>query len=163
MRKVKVAFLFAVLLVACQKKEEEPPNIHPAHQIVETDDLPPVIKLEDLVPMGFDTTTIYAIEPHFALLNDALVVLAELKSSFDSTSDGAQRGRLNSYAIPFHLTGDRHQRMILDLLSPPLDSLFDSYVERRKQEVGLADWHVDHRQEGPATELPGLTRPEGRR
>jgi hypothetical protein len=125
-------------------------------EIVQTSDLPPVIRLDDLVPLGFDTTTLYLIEPSFHLLNGALVTLAELKQSYDRTTDNTERTRLNRYAVPFHITADTHQRAILMQLAPPTDSVFDRYVEGRKRAVGLTDWHVDHRRQRPATELPGL-------
>jgi hypothetical protein len=125
-----------------------------APYIVETTHLAPVIAIDDLTALGFDTATIYRIEPHFASLNTALVAMGELKKSYDATEDVRRRNELNAYAIPFHLTADRHLRFILSVLKPPQDSLFDRYVAERKRAVGLEDWHPDHRQPTPG--LPGL-------
>ncbi|HET9439832.1 MAG TPA: hypothetical protein VFO52_06660 [Longimicrobiales bacterium] len=162
--KSTAAVLACLILAGCSAEQ---PSADAATQtaseggLLETTDLPPVIVIEDLVPMGFDTTTLYQIEPHFATLNTALVTLAELKRSYDESPEEERRTRLNSYAVPFHITADTHQRAILRSLEPPLDSLFDKYVEERKRAVGLRDWHIDHRQEPPASELPGLAPPTG--
>jgi hypothetical protein len=155
-----ICVLITVVLPACDREAPAPAaNADSAGtptEIIQTSDLPPVIRLEDLVPLGFDTTTLYLIEPSFHLLNGALVTLAELKQSYDRSTDSAERTRLNRYAVPFHITADTHQRAILTQLTPPTDSVFDRYVEGRKRAVGLTDWHVDHRRPRPATELPGL-------
>jgi hypothetical protein len=157
-----VCVLAALSVAACDRPAPVPAatadsaNADPPSAILQTSDLPPVIRLDDLVPLGFDTTTLYLIEPSFHLLNGALVTLAELKSSYDRSTDAAERTRLNRYAVPFHITADTHQRAILTQLAPPSDSVFDRYVESRKRAVGLTDWHVDHRRQRPATELPGL-------
>lgn len=143
------------------KDAEPPPDLgHGERYIVETSHLAPVIAVDDLIALGFDTVTLYEIEPHFAAMNTALVAMAELKKSYDAAQDAQRRAQLDSYAIPFHLTADRHQRFILQLLKPPLDSVFDHYVEERKRAVGLEDWHPDHRQPTPG--LPGLTPPTRR-
>lgn len=143
---------------ACADQEPPPPvRTHDERRLVETADLPAVISVDDLMAIGFDSMAAYQIEPHFAALNTALVAMAELKKSYDAARDPQQRAELDAYAIPFHLTADRHQRFILQLLAPPLDSLFDRYVEARKRAVGLTDWHVDHRRPTPG--LPGLTPP----
>jgi hypothetical protein len=149
-----------VLLGACMDEQPRTARHPPGEgQIVETTDLPPVIVLGDLATLGFDTTRLYEIEPHFATLNTALVTLAELKRSYDATTDEQQRRRLNAYAVPLHLTADTHHRVILQLVGAPLDSVFDRYVDRRKRAAGLADWHADHREAPSATELPGLVPP----
>ena len=152
-------FVTAFVLASCERGKLAPPETEhtDAFPIVETKDMPPVITVGDLVPLGFDTTTIYAIEAHIHQLNGALVTLADLKRAFDATTDSRERQRLNAYAVPFHVTADTHQRAILNALRPPLDSVFDRYVEDRKTMVGLQDWHRDHRIQGPSTELPGLT------
>ena len=139
---------------------EAPPAAQQADSvpyIVETTHLAPVIAIDDVIALGFETTTVYEIEPHFASLNTALVALAELKKSYDAAQDQKKRDELNAYSIPFHITADRHQRFILDMLEPPLDSVFDRYVEERKRAVGLTDWHPDHRVPTPG--LPGLVPP----
>lgn len=138
-------------------REDQPPRTRHdgAPYIVETGHRAPVIAIDDLIALGFDSATIYGIEPHFASLNTALVAMAELKKSYDATEDVQRRNELNAYAIPFHITADRHQRFIMSVLKPPRDSLFDRYVEERKRAVGLEDWHLDHRQPTPG--LPGLT------
>lgn len=148
--------LLVVVISGCVDKKPVIPEEMPPDPILETRDLPPAILLDDLVPLGFDTTTLYAIEPHFHLLNGALITLAELKMSYDSSTDANHRASLNAYAVPFHLTADTHQRAILNRLRPPLDSVFDRYVENRKRAVGIVDWHVNHRADPRATELPGL-------
>lgn len=158
----KVAVLACLICVGCSTEQRPPETATETASeggLLETTDLPPVIVIEDLVPMGFDTTTLYQIEPHFATLNTALVTLAELKRSYDESPEEERRTRLNSYAVPFHITADTHQRAILRSLKPPLDSLFDKYVEERKRVVGLRDWHIDHRVEPSASELPGLVPP----
>jgi hypothetical protein len=154
--------LLALFALAGCKDEEPPPEDrgHGERYIVETSHLAPVISVDDLIALGFDTLTVYEIEPHFAALNTALVAMAELKKSYDAATDPGRRNALNTYAIPFHVTADRHQRFILGLLKPPRDSVFDNYVEARKRAVGLTDWHVDHRQPTPG--LPGLTPPTRR-
>jgi hypothetical protein len=157
MATLSILLLVTVGAMACSDERPEPAFDHSDYydDIIETSHLPPVITIQELLRIGLDTTTIYEIEPHVALLNDALVTLAELKRSYDATSDVDQRNKLNAYAIPFHITADRHHQTALNLLDPPLDSVFDRYVEGRKKTVGLADWHADHRQDRPSTELPG--------
>ena len=159
----KAVWLMAAFAIAACDREAPAPaadadsSAAVRSEILKTSDLPPVIRLEDLVPLGFDTTTLYLIEPSFHLLNGALVTLAELKQSYDRSTDEGERTRLDRYAVPFHITADTHQRAILTQLTPPRDTVFDRYVEARKRAVGLMDWHVDHRRLRPATELPGLT------
>lgn len=150
-------FVTALVLVSCDRGKHAPePEHSDAFPIVETKDMPPVLTVGDLVPLGFDTTTIYTIEAHIYQLNGALVTLADLKRAFDATTDTRERQRLNAYAVPFHVTADAHHRAILNALRPPLDSVFDQFVEDRKTMAGLEDWHADHRVEGPSNELPGL-------
>jgi hypothetical protein len=152
--------LTLLAVTACGDEKVRTSTRHPPEgELVQTTDLPPVILIGDLIPLGFDTAQLYQIEPHFATLNTALVTLAQLKRSYDATTDESLRRRLNAYAIPFHLTADTHQRAVLRLIGPPLDTAFDNYVEGRKDDAGLADWHADHRGEQPGRELPGLVPP----
>ena len=153
-----LAVVVASFALASCAREKVPQEKHAdVHEILETKDLPPMITVSDLAPLGFDTTTLYMIEAHVHVLNGALVTVAELKRSFDATTDERHRQRLNAYAIPFHVTADMHQRAILNVLRPPLDTTFDRYVESRKKTAGLEDWHTDHRAQGSGSELPGLT------
>ena len=159
----RIALAIALLAPGACSRDDTPPASrwaeHAAAPFPETKDLPPVIVVADLIPLGFDSATLYQIEPHFALLNTALVALADLKRSYDVSSDETERNRLNAYAVPFHLTADNQQRVILRSLQPPLDSAFDKYVETRKRAVGLQDWHADHREMDNPRELPGLRPP----
>lgn len=161
MQKHRVGLIIVTVLVvlSCERGKLAPENTRhsDAFPIIETQDMPPIITVSDLVPLGFDTTTLYTIEAHIHVLNGALVTLADLKRAYDDTADVRERQRLNAYAIPFHITADTHQRAILNALRPPLDSVFEQYVEDRKTMVGLQDWHRDHRVPGPSSELPGLT------
>lgn len=116
----------------------------------------------DLEALGFDTSTLRQLKDQLFPLNSALVGLAGLKRSYDATSNQEEKRRLNLTAMPYHITADRYQRAILLSLKPPLDSIFDKYVEDRKRAVGLQDWHVDHRETGPTTEVPGLEQPRKR-
>ena len=159
-----VVWLIAFGSSSCSREEQRPrPDHIDAHQIIETKDLTPVIRIEDLGPLGFDTTTIYELEPHFAVVNNALVTLAELKRSYDAAPSDSVRARLNAYAVSFHITADNHQRSMLLMLPTPRDSVLDRYIEDRKREAGLADWHIDHRVDVRTGELPGLVPSRGRR
>src|SRR5690606_27817751 len=108
-RTIRFAPLVAIAIALLSCSGGEPPSRRDdidAHQIIETNDLTPVIQIEDLGALGFDTTTIYELEPHFAVLNDALVTLAELKRSYDAAPADSTRARLNAYAVSFHITAD---------------------------------------------------------
>ena len=149
---------------SCSREEQRPrPDHIDAGQIIDIKDLTPVIRIEDLGPLGFDTTTIYELEPHFSVLNDALVTLAELKRSYDAAPTDSMRKRLNAYAVSFHITADFHQQAMLHMVPASQDSVLDRYIEDRKRAAGLADWHVDHRQDVRTGELPGLVPTRGRR
>lgn len=159
-----LVWLIALGGSSCSREEQRPrPDHIDDHQIIETKDLTPVIRIEDLGPLGLDTTTIYELEPHFSVLNDALVTLAELKRSYDAAATDSMRTRLNAYAVSFHITADFHQRAMLLIVPAPRDSVLDRYIEDRKREAGLADWHIDHREDVRTGELPGLVPSRGRR
>ena len=163
---IAAAIVWVIALGASScSREERPlrPDHIDAHEIIETKDLTPVIRIEDLGPLGFDTTTIYELEPHFSVLNDALVTLAELKRSYDVAPSDSLRARLNAYAVSFHISADIHQRSMLLMLPAPRASVLDRYIEDRKRQAGLADWHIDHRQDARTGELPGLVPSRGRR
>jgi hypothetical protein len=129
---------------------------------IDTAGSPPVLSAKDLEARGFDTPTLREIEDELFPLNSSLTALAALKRSYDVTTNKEERGRINATSIPYHIAADRYQRDILLSLKAPLDSLFDSYVEQRKREVGLQDWHPDHRQPPSGTEVPGLVKPRQR-
>ena len=126
-----------------------------------TNEGPPLIVLSELQKRGLDSARAAMIEPHFHVLNAALVTLLELQAEYDSTTPPKQRA-LNARAIPFHVTADRHQREIINLLPMPQESIFDNYVQERKQLAGLRDPHTQHREENPLTGL-GTMRPPPRR
>ena len=116
---------------------------------------PPVIVLKELEKRGLDEKSAENIEPHFHVLNAALVTMVELQARY-VLADAEQQKALNAEAVPFHATADRHQRAILELLPMPQETIFDNYVAERKRVVGLNDWHPDHSQQTP---LGGLVRP----
>ena len=120
---------------------------------------PPVIVLSELEKRGLDEKIAEVIEPHFHVLNAALVTLVELQEKYDAATPKQQRG-LNARAVPFHITADRHQREIIGLLPMPQESIFDNYVQERKKISGLRDWHTQHTEENPPA---GLTPPKPRR
>ena len=122
---------------------------------------PPVIVLSELQQRGLDSASAELIEPHFHVLNAALVTLLELQAEYDSTTPPKQRA-LNARAIPFHVTADRHQREIINLLPMPQESIFDNYVEARKRLVGLRDPHTQHREENPLTGIGATRTPQQR-
>lgn len=154
--------LVAAVLGACA--DDQPAVRHDeGPEPIDTSGIPQVLRSEDLQTLGFDTPTLSEINDELFPLNTALSVLVSLKRSYDASTDKEERGRLNVTAMPYHVTADRYQREILLTLQPPLDSIFDSYIEQRKRAVGLQDWHLDHRVNTSGREVPGLVQPPGRR
>lgn len=109
---------------------EEPRHEHA------TNEGPPVIKLAELPSLGFDSLTIARIEPHFHVLNAALVTLVELQDRF-KTSKSSENDVFVASALTFHQTAERHERMIEALLTDRLRSEFLRYVLRREAGAGL--------------------------
>lgn len=157
--------VIVVLLVYASRTNQNRTSIDVAHpseyevRMEATKEGPPVIVLAELEKRGLDSTTAEVIEPHFHVLNAALVTLVELQEDYDAATLKQQRA-LNAQAVPFHLTADRHQREILALLPMPQETIFDNYVEERKLISGLRDWHTQHTEENSPG---GLVRPSPRR
>jgi hypothetical protein len=106
-------------------------------------DGPPVIVMNELQKRGLDEESAELVEPHFHVLNAALVTMVELLDKYNA-ADSAGRLQYNANAIPFHITADLHQRAIIALLPMPQETIFDNYVQERKRIAGLRDWHIDH-------------------
>ena len=111
---------------------------------------PPVIVLRHLESRGFDSTTREIIEPHFHVLNAALVTIVELKADYDAADNSLQRNRLRDDAVHFHTTADRHEEQIERLLDDGLRARFHDYVREREAAVGLHQDTVWHRHDDPA-------------
>ena len=119
---------------------------------------PPVIRLGDLPLLGLNEATIQRIEPHFHVLNAALVTLVELHEQYDTATTAAIRRHLQSEAVSFHLTADRHEESIEGALPAPLVAPFHDYMRRRERDAGLpedAEWHL-HRQPGHGSSFRGI-------
>ena len=139
---------------------EEP--VEPEHDHA-TDEGPPVIKLADLV--DFDSATVSRIEPHFHVLNAALVTLVELHQRFLSTPDPDRRRYASISSVTFHQTADKHEQMIEALLTPELRARFHQYMLQREAEVGLHPdpaWHV-HGSRDSKDPVPLFRHPETRK
>ena len=163
---LSVAVLGAVLFYAYSLNKNRPPRTRDLAHMSEYDERmrathegPPVIVLSELEKRGLDSESAELIEPHFHVLNAALVTLVELQAKYDSAAPGQQLD-LNARAFPFHTTADRHQREIMIILPMPQESIFDNYVQERKRVAGLRDWHSQHREENPPS---GLIPPRGGR
>ncbi len=111
---------------------------------------PPVIVLRDLARRGFDSAALDMIEPHFHVLNAALVTIVELKAEYDAVDNSLQRDRLRVDAVHFHTTADRHEEQIERLLSDELRQRFHEYVREREAAAGLHQDTVWHRHDDPA-------------
>jgi hypothetical protein len=150
---VTVAVIAAALIVSGRRKAEQGgrDRLHADPYdagMVATSEGPPVIVLNELQKRGLDEASAELIEPHFHVLNAALVTMVELQEKYDA-ADSIARRQYNATAIPFHITADLHQRVIIGLLPMPQETIFDHYVQERKRVVGLHDWHVDHTQPTP--------------
>jgi alkylhydroperoxidase family enzyme len=111
---------------------------------------PPVIVLRHLESRGFDSTALDLIEPHFHVLNAALVTIVELKAEYDAADLNSRRTRLRIDAVHFHTTADRHEEQIERLLGDELRARFHGYVREREAAAGLHQDTVWHRHEDPA-------------
>ena len=123
----------------------EPPAA-PVHQRYEpaTIEGPPVILLRHLATRGFDAGTLELIEPHFHVLNAALVTIVELKEAYETTLEERAQERIRGEAVYFHATADMHEEQIERLLPIPLRDRFHAYVREREAGAGLHDdarWH----------------------
>ena len=135
-------------------------HVQPFHQTAEhaTAEGPPVIRLADLPPLGFENASVQRIEPHFDVLNAALVTLVELHEQYDTASTASIRQHLQSEAIAFHITADRHEESIEAVLPPALVSPFHNYMRTRERAAGLpedAEWHL-HRGPGHGSSFRGI-------
>ncbi len=127
----------------------EPLRTHPAYEPA-TREGPPVIVLRSLEGRGFDSATLDLIEPHFHVLNAALVTIVELKALYDAATDAPLRNRLRTDAVHFHTTADRHEEEIERLLGDDLRARFHEYVREREAAVGLHQDTLWHRHDDPA-------------
>jgi hypothetical protein len=127
----------------------EPTRTHAPYEPA-TREGPPVIVLRHLESRGFDSATLDLIEPHFHVLNAALVTIVELKAEYDATDFAPQRSRLVADAVHFHNTADRHEEQIERLLGDELRARFHGYVREREAAAGLHQDTVWHRHEDPA-------------
>jgi len=142
----------AVVMVFASSEWSELKSNGPWHSRHEpaTMEGPPVIILRHLSDRGFDPASIRAIEPHFHVLNAALVTIVELKQAYEMSSSESDRDRRLGEAVHFHTTADRHEELIENLLTPQLRERFHGYVREREAEAGL---HADtpwHKHEDPA-------------
>ena len=128
----------------------EPPasTDHPVYEPA-TREGPPVIILRHLRERGFDAGTLDQIEPHFHVLNAALVTIVELKDAYEAATLGAVRDLLRGEAVYFHTTADRHEEQIERLLPADLRELFHAYVREREAAAGIHSDTVWHRHEDP--------------
>lgn len=130
-------------------QESEPLTTHPWYE-PETREGPPVILLRDLEGRGFDKSTLALVEPHFHVLNAALVTIVELKSEYDASGFAPQRTRLRTDAVHFHTTADRHEEQIERLLNEKHRARFHEYVREREAAAGLHQDTLWHRHDDPA-------------
>lgn len=158
------AAVILLLMGAAACTQDQPAARHSVDEsvAVDTSGIPQVVSSVDLEALGFDTATLRQMQDELFPLNSTLVGLAGLKRSYDASSNQEEKRRLNVAAMPYHIAADRYQRAILLSLKPPLDSIFDAYVEERKRMVGIQDWHLDHREDRPSGEVPGLVQPPTR-
>ena len=125
---------------------------------------PPLIRLVDLPALGFDDATIQRIEPHFHVLNAALVTLVELHEQYDTATTADIRRHLQSEAVSFHMTADRHEESIEGALPARLVAPFHDYMRRRERAAGLpedAEWHL-HRRPGHGSSFRGIVHDSSR-
>ena len=127
----------------------EPLSTHAPYEPA-TREGPPVIVLRHLESRGFDSDTLDMIEPHFHVLNAALVTIVELNADYDAVDNAPQRDRLRNDAVHFHTTADRHEEQIERLLSDELRERFHEYVREREAAAGLHQDTVWHRHDDPA-------------
>jgi hypothetical protein len=125
-----------------------PAPAHPPYEPA-TVEGPPVISLRHLANRGFDAATLDLIEPHFQVLNAALVTIVELKGAYDTATYQPLRQRLRSEAVYFHTTADTHEERIERLLPEDLGQRFHAYVREREAAAGLHQDTVWHRHENP--------------
>ena len=111
---------------------------------------PPVITLRALRARGFDETQLEAIEPHFHVLNAALVTIVELMRAYNANSDAAVRLNLRQQAVYFHNTADMHEEQIERLLPLELQQQFHTYIREGEAKAGLHTDTIWHRHDDPA-------------
>jgi hypothetical protein len=108
-----------------------------------TEEGPPVIKLAELPAVGFDSAMLARIEPHFHVLNAALVTLVELNERFEHSKSSENEVFLAS-AVTFHQTAQRHERMIEAILDDRLRTAFHKYLLSREAAAGLQPDPAQH-------------------
>jgi hypothetical protein len=145
-------------------REPEPLTSHPRYEPASREG-PPVILMRNLESRGFDSATLALVEPHFHVLNAALVTIVELKAEYDAANVGTQRTRLRADAVHFHNTADRHEEQIELLLNDDLRARFHEYVRKRESAVGLHQDTVWHQHDDPAHRgvSPGFDTPHTHR
>ncbi|MGH7449079.1 MAG: hypothetical protein ACRELT_16015 [Longimicrobiales bacterium] len=128
----------------------EPPRqtVHPVYEPA-TIEGPPVIVLRHLRERGFDGVTLEQIEPHFHVLNAALVTIVELKEKYEAATFDVLRSRLRGEAVYFHTTADKHEEQIERLLPEDLSERFHAYIREREAAAGLHQDTVWHRHDNP--------------
>ena len=139
------------------------PQQQPAHPSYEpaTIEGPPVIVLRHLRERGFDAATLEQIEPHFHVLNAALVTIVDLKESYEAATYELARNRFRREAVYFHTTADRHEEQIERLLPDNLRERFHAFVREREAAAGLHQDTVWHRHDNPEHQgvSPGFVTP----
>lgn len=142
------------------KREPPPSTDHTVHEPA-TREGPPVIILRHLRERGFDAATLDQIEPHFHVLNAALVTIVELKDAYEAATFGEVRDLLRGEAVYFHTTADRHEEQIERLLPIDLRERFHEYVREREAAAGIHSdtiWHQHadplHRDVSPDFDTP---------
>ena len=141
-------------------REPQRQTVHPAYEPA-TIEGPPVIVLRHLRDRGFDAATLEQIEPHFHVLNAALVTIVEVKEKYEDATFDALRNRLRGEAVYFHSTADMHEEQIERLLPEDLSERFHAYVREREAAAGLHQDTVWHRHDNPMHQgmSPGFDTP----
>lgn len=126
------------------------------HGETATQEGPPVIRLRDLDSLQFEPRVIQDIEPHFHVLNAALVTLVELHLDHDSELEPQRKQAIEQSASSFHVTADLHEELIEARLPPQLVAAFHAYMRAKETAAGLPNderWHRHdsgtHRTERP--------------
>ena len=118
-----------------------------SHDIHHGDETPavPIIELKDLVNVGIRPGVIRMIEPHFYVLNAALVKLVGAHAEYDSATSPSARTAIAQKATTFHATAHRHEEQIEQVLTPGERVRFHTYIRDREIGAGLprdSAWHV---------------------
>jgi len=164
-------FLVVVLIfnppdwLATSAVRSDSTRVHPSHEPA-TIEGPPIIKLRDMDSVGLDVQTLARIEPHFHVLNAALVTLVELHRAYDTASFKELRERIQQESRFFHQTADLHEERIEGMLSDLDRERFHRYLRDREFAAGLPEDSASHTHvgRGHSTTLPGVVprRPDQR-